>query len=160
VLEHGSVASAVNQFKMTNSATGNAPKLETTGGDSDIDMEIEAKGDGKLKPKSGTLQAPIEHTPSGGGTATLDLADGNWHRITMPSGNITVALTNAEDGDKFFVEIVQDATGSRTVTWFSNISWDGGSAPTLSTTGNKVDVFAFKRTSSTKYLGFVVGQGH
>lgn len=97
------------------------------------------------------------YTPSGGGTATLDLSLGNEHRITMPAGNITIALSNDTNSQRFVVSITQDSVGSRTVTWFTTIKWAGGSAPTLTTMGNKRDTFGFIRTGLGTYDGFVVG---
>ena len=76
----------------------------------------------------------------------------------MPAGNITITVSNATAGEKFLVSITQDAVGSRTVTWFSTISWVGGSAPTLTTTASKTDVFGFIATGTTTFQGFVVGQ--
>lgn len=98
------------------------------------------------------------YTPAGAGTATLDLSLANEHRITMPAGNITIALSNDTNAQKFIVSITQDSGGSRTVTWFTTIKWAGGSAPTLTTTANKRDTFGFIRSGSGTYDGFVVGQ--
>ena len=56
------------------------------------------------------------------------------------------------------LRLLQDGTGSRTVTWFSTIKWAGGSAPTLTTTASKADVFGFLCTATDAYDGFVVGQ--
>ena len=42
-------SSAVNQFDITNAATGNAPSLSATGGDSNIDVAIVPKGTGETK---------------------------------------------------------------------------------------------------------------
>lgn len=98
------------------------------------------------------------YTPSASGTATLDLSLSNQHYITMPAGNITIALSNDTNNQIFYVTITQDGTGSRTVTWFSTIKWAGGSTPTLTTTGNKRDAFIFVRTGSGTYDGFIVGQ--
>lgn len=97
------------------------------------------------------------YTPSAAGTATLDLSLANEHRITMPAGNITIALSNDTNAQKFVVSILQDSGGSRTVTWFSTIRWAGGSAPTLTTTASKRDTFGFIRTGSGTYDGFVIG---
>lgn len=102
-------------------------------------------------------QAFQTYTPAGAGTATLDLSLGNHHRITMPAGNITIALVNATVGEKFLIDITQDSVGSRTVTWFTTIKWAGGAAPTLTTTANKRDTFGFIVTGSGTYDGFVVG---
>jgi len=96
------------------------------------------------------------YTPGVGATATLDCAADNRHSITMPAGNITIALSNITVGQIIIVEITQDGTGSRTVTWFSTIRWAGGSAPTLTTTGSKRDVFGFICTGSGTYDGYVI----
>lgn len=107
---------------------------------------------------TGVYQPFQSYTPSAAATATLDLALGNHHRITMPAGNITIALSHDTVGQKFIVDITQDATGSRTVTWFSTIRWAGGSAPTLTTTASKRDSLGFIVTGSGTYDGFVIGQ--
>ena len=41
-------ASAVNQLDITNAATGNAPEISATGGDTNIDLKLTPKGSGKL----------------------------------------------------------------------------------------------------------------
>jgi hypothetical protein len=100
------------------------------------------------------------YSPAGGATATLDLTKGPLHFITMPAGNITIALSGDSTGQPFIIRILQDGGGSRTVTWFSGIMWTGGSAPTLTTTGSQVDVFGFLvRTGGSAYDGYIVGQG-
>lgn len=50
---------AVNEFQMTNAATGNAPELEVTGGNTDIDMKFQAKGTGAFV-YDGTATAQAE----------------------------------------------------------------------------------------------------
>lgn len=98
------------------------------------------------------------YTPAGGATATLDLSLANQNYITMPAGNITIALSNDTNNQVFLVSITQDAIGSRTVTWFSTIRWATGTVPTLTTTANKRDVFGFIRTGTGTYDGFIIGQ--
>lgn len=98
------------------------------------------------------------YTPAGSGTATLDLSVSNQHDITMPAGNITIAISNGSGSQIFTVSITQDSTGSRTVTWFSTIRWVGGVIPTLTTTPNKRDRFVFVRTGTNTYDGIIVGQ--
>jgi hypothetical protein len=105
-----------------------------------------------------TKPTVTDYTPGAGGTATLTLASGNDHRITMPAGNITIALSGGTVGQKFMIAITQDSGGSRTVSWFSTIRWTDGTAPTLTTTANKRDVFGFIITGSNTYDGFIVGQ--
>lgn len=92
-----------------------------------------------------------------GATVTFDLSLGNIHTVTL-GGNRTLAISNETAGQCFIVELIQDGTGSRTVTWFSTVKWAGGVAPTLSTGANDIDVFGFICTAADTYLGFVVGQ--
>ena len=106
---------------------------------------------------NGSVQGSSSYTPSAGGTATLDLSTANRHVITMPAGNITIALSNVTVGQMFIIEIIQDSVGSRTVTWFTTIKWPGGSAPTLTTTANKKDSIAFVCTSSGNYDAYPQG---
>ena len=96
-------------------------------------------------------------TATDGATVTFDLSQGNLHQVTL-GGNRTLAVSNVSVGQCFIVRLKQDGTGSRTVTWWSGISWAGGSAPTLTTTANKADVFGFVCTGTNTYDGFIVGQ--
>ena len=72
-------------------------------------------------------------------TVTPDFADSNNFTLTLGT-NVTLAnpsnLTAGQSGSLF---LVQDSTGSRTVTWGSYWDWAGGTAPTLTTTANAVD---------------------
>jgi len=93
---------------------------------------------------------------SDGGTVTFDLSSGNKQRVTL-GGNRTLALSNVSAGHVFLIKLTQDGTGSRTVTWFNTISWADGTAPTLTTTLNKSDIFSFVQTGIDTYDGFTVG---
>lgn len=103
------------------------------------------------------IQKVTSYTPAAAATATLDLTTGGIHAITMPAGNITIAISNEAVGQCFMIEITQDGVGSRTVTWFTTIKWAGGSAPTLTTTASKRDIFGFRVAGTDTYDGFIVG---
>lgn len=92
-----------------------------------------------------------------GATITFDVSLGALQRVTLGANRI-LAISNDADAQAFVLRIKQDATGSRTVTWFAGISWAGGSVPTLTTTINKADTFLFLRTGTNTYDGFIVGQ--
>lgn len=128
---------------------------KTTNGD----LTLAGNGTGKVKASS-IYGAITTATPDASATATLNLATSNKHNITMPAGNITIALSNAAVGQVFTIRILQDDTGSRTVTWPAayTISWAGGSAPTLTTTANKADMFIFVVTGASTLDAFIVGQ--
>lgn len=96
-------------------------------------------------------------TATDGATVTFDLSLSNKQLVVL-GGNRTLALSNVLSGHTFVLKLTQDGTGSRTVTWFSGISWVGGIAPTLTTTLNKSDVFGFMQTGTGAYDGYIVGQ--
>lgn len=104
---------------------------------------------------TGAYEAWVDESDAA--TITFDLDAGNKQKVTL-GDNRTLALSNVQDGHVFLLRLLQDGTGSRTVTWFSTIKWAGGSAPDLTTTADKADVFGFIQTSSGNYDGFVVGQ--
>jgi hypothetical protein len=98
-------------------------------------------------------------TATDGATVTFDLGNGGYrkHKVTL-GGARTLAISNGIVGQVFIIDLIQDATGSRTVTWFSTIKWAGGTVPTLTTTANKIDSFGFIVTSAGNYQGYVIGQ--
>jgi hypothetical protein len=105
---------------------------------------------------AGTLQ-----TATDGATITFALSSNlndKWQ--TTLGGNRTLALSGGFTGQVFTLLINQDATGTRTVTWFSTIRWAGGTAPTLTTTASKSDLFVFECIGSGSYLGSVAGQNY
>lgn len=106
------------------------------------------------------IQAIIDdkrvYTASDGTTVTFDQDNGAIQKVQL-GGNRTLALSNVESNSIIFVILQQDATGSRTVTWFSGIKWDDGVTPTLTTTANKYDAFAFIQLSVGSYLGMTMG---
>lgn len=91
-------------------------------------------------------------------TITFNMDAGNIHTVTL-GGNRTLALSNVDVGQCFIIRLVQDATGSRTVTWWTDINWQDNTAPTLTTTASRTDVFGFLCSSSGNYDGFIIGQG-
>ena len=96
-------------------------------------------------------------TDTDGATITFDKNSGDFHRVVL-GGNRTLALSNMSAGDKIVIDLVQDGTGTRTVTWFTTIKWTGWTVPTLTTTINKIDTFGFICTSAGNYQGYVIGQ--
>ncbi len=105
-----------------------------------------------------TIAGSAIPTVNVGGTTTCDLSAANIQHIVMGAGNTTIALSNVAVGQLFMIDITQDATGSRTVTWFSTIRWAGSSTPTLTTTASKRDAFGFLCTGSGTYDGYIIGQ--
>lgn len=97
-------------------------------------------------------------TDTDGATITFDKNVSDFHTVTL-AGNRTLAVSNMAAGDRITLVLVQDATGSRTISsWFTTIKWAGGSAPTLTATANKADIVSFLCTSAGNYYGVVIAQ--
>jgi len=103
------------------------------------------------------IKTIIETEPDGA-TITFNMNDSNTHMATL-GGNRTIAVENAASGQKFMMRLKQDGTGSRTVTWFSDIAWENGAAPTLSSVAGHADWFGFVCTSGGYYDGAIIMSG-
>lgn len=90
-------------------------------------------------------------------STSIDVNSSLQHDLTL-SSNPTISVANAINGDIFAINLIQDATGSRGVTWFAGIKWEDGTVPTLTTAANKTDSFIFRCTGTGAYLGYVLGQ--
>jgi len=113
VLKNLYVASAVNEIQISNAATGLAPSFTATGGDTNIDLALIGKGTGKVK--APTIYGAIT-TGTDGATVTFDCSVTNRHEVIL-GGNRILALSNTSTGQLIILDLIQDATGSRTVTW-------------------------------------------
>jgi hypothetical protein len=88
-------------------------------------------------------------TLTDGATITPDFATNNNFTVTL-GGNRTMANpSNLQAGQSGSIFIVQDATGSRTLSWGSYWDFVGGTAPTLTTTANAVDRVDYVVRSTT-----------
>lgn len=95
-------------------------------------------------------------TNSGSGAQTIDFNSSTSavvaRQFTASGGNATLTFSNApKAGTLVIITIIQDGTGSRTITWPASVKWSGGTAPTLTTTASKRDVFAFMYDGSNYY---------
>lgn len=86
-----------------------------------------------------------------GASATIDYTTGNKQKITL-TDNATLSFTAPGGACNLILKLVQDGTGSRTVTWPAAVIWPGGSAPTLTTTAGATDMISFYY-DGTNYLG-------
>lgn len=90
---------------------------------------------------------------SSGTADTIDWGTGNFQVSTL-TDNVTYTFTAPSGVSRLTLFIVQDATGSRTVTWPGTVEWAGGSAPTLTGTANSIDAVTFVWTGTVYYGTF------
>ena len=115
-------SSAVNQFDVTNAATGNAPSISATGGDSNIDIALIPKGTGETKVGTGSADATI--TSSGAHNLILDTNSGT------NSGTITIT-----DGANGNIDLTPNGTGDVTLQADTVQIGDNNADATLTTQG-------------------------
>jgi len=120
-------ASAVNQIDVTNAATGNAPSVTATGGDSNVDLSVAAKGTGRVTLGAAKIQQTAEKvtTEATAATGTINydvLTQAVWNFTTNASGNWTLNIRG--DGSTA-LNAIMDAGESLTV---SHVVKQGGTA--------------------------------
>lgn len=80
-----------------------------------------------------------------GVTLTVDWAYGPTQKILLTSASTTLNFLNGRPGQSYVLEVQQDSTGSRAITTYdSKVYWPADTAPTLTTTANKVDLLGFE----------------
>jgi hypothetical protein len=95
------------------------------------------------------------------GTLTLNLENGNVFDVALNANITTLTISNppaSGTAGSFTLNLTADGT-ARTVTWGSSVKWPYNTAPTLTSTNGKVDVFVFYTlTGGTTWFAFVAGQ--
>mgnify|MGYP005993959577 CR=1 FL=1 len=157
-------ATAVNEFTVANAATGNAPEISATGGDTNIDLNLTPKGVGRATFNGqGKIQSVAEKVTSSAtaatGTLTYDVltqavlnytsnAAGNWtlnirgdgsnslNSIMDTGESITIAHLVPQGGSAYYNSAVQiDGSGVTP-------EWQGGAAPTEGN-ASSIDVYTY-----------------
>ena len=111
-------------------------------------------GNGRVTTK-GTIGEVI--TVSYASTITLDFRTANNFSTTL-TGNVTFANpSNLAAGQSGILFVLQDGTGGRTAAFGSYWDFSDGTAPTLSTGVNAVDMIAWVARSANKISAQFIG---
>jgi hypothetical protein len=163
LLKFVETGSAVNELTITNSTTGNAPELSATGDDTNVDLQLSAKGIGRVVLGAGAIQQITEKitntATSATGTVNYDVitqavlnytsdATGNWtlnirgdgsnslNSIMDTGESLTIAHIVSQGGTAYYNSAVQVDGSSVTP------KWQGGSAPSGGNT-DSLDVYTY-----------------
>jgi hypothetical protein len=93
-------------------------------------------------------------TLTDGATITWDTSLGRVATVTLGGNRTMAAPTNLRVG-MYILHVLQDATGSRTVTWNSVFKWPAGVAPTLTTTASARDLMSFVSDGTNLYGTYI-----
>ena len=91
-------------------------------------------------------------TANASGSTTLDF-DTYQNFVLTATGNVTLANPSTESaGQSGIIVLIQDGTGSRTLSTGSDFEWPAGSAGTISTAASAVDVIPYFVDASNSIL--------
>tara|TARA_B100000519_G_scaffold179828_1_gene170947 strand:+ start:308 stop:2719 length:2412 start_codon:yes stop_codon:yes gene_type:complete len=170
-------SSAVNQFDVTNAATGNAPKLSATGGDSNIDLEIEAKGTGHVTVRgnsnSGAIQFNCEANTHGQILKAQPHSAGVTNEMLLPDGSnstlVSLVATQTLTNKTLTTPVIAEIDSGSTITLDATtdiildadgadiIFKDGGTS--IATFTNSSTDFIIESATSDKDIIFKVNDG-
>jgi hypothetical protein len=96
----------------------------------------------------------LNQTLTDGATINWNTALGQIATVTLGGNRTMAAPTNLKVGT-YILNVIQDGTGSRTITWNSVFKWTAGVAPPLTTAANSRDVFSFFSDGTNLYGSFL-----
>jgi hypothetical protein len=87
-------------------------------------------------------------------TINWNTANGIIATVTLGGNRTMAAPTNLRVGT-YILHVIQDGSGSRTLTWNSVFKWTAATAPTLTTTAGRRDIFSFICDGTNLYGSFL-----
>jgi hypothetical protein len=113
-----------------------------------LTMDMSAAG----KSVFGAAAVGATQTANATGSTTLDF-DTYSNFVLTATGNVTLANPSTESaGQTGIIVLIQDGTGSRTLSTGSDFEWPAGTAGTISTAANAVDVIPYVVDGSNSIL--------
>jgi hypothetical protein len=132
-------SSAVNEFTIANAATSAGPTLSSTGGDSNIDINITPKGTGDVVLAADTVKvgdsgAAATLTSNGAGALTVTTGGATDLVLSTNSGTDsgTITITDAANND---ITIAPNGTGDVVLSADTTKVGDSGAAAVLTSNG-------------------------
>jgi hypothetical protein len=141
LLKFSETASAVNEFTITNAATGNNPVLSATGGDTNVGLEFTAKGTGTIKFNDLAYIPQQALTSSSNAVAWDAQAKPNAFHLTTENTTFS-APTNNTEGSFICLEI--NYNGSHTIAFNTVFEFAASTAPTFTSADGKTDILVFR----------------
>ena len=118
-------------------------------------MPVSAAGADTLTNKTLTNPAYTDQTLADGATINWDMNLGSIANVTLGGNRTMAAPTNLKKG-VYVLHVLQDGTGSRTITWNAVFKWPFAVAPVLSTGINKRDILSFVCDGTNLYGSYML----
>ena len=139
LLKFSETGSAVNEFTIANAAAGNGPKLSASGTESNVDINIEAKGSGDVVLAADTVSvgdSGAAATLRSNGAGTLTVTTGGATDLILSTNNGTtsgtITITDAANGA---INLTPNGTGNVQLYADEVTIGDSGATATLSSNG-------------------------
>ena len=91
-------------------------------------------------------------------TTLTDAANISWDaesnqvaKVTLTANRTLDNPTNMKDGATYILRVIQDAGGTNTLAYGTAYLWPGGTAPTLTATGDAIDIITFVCDGTNMY---------
>ena len=130
--------------------TGNGYGGYFSGGAAAIYASGNVLSTGQIVPNSDAYASPT------GTTVTINWNGGNFQTLNLngASGTVAISFSNGQIGASYCLKIIQGNTTPRNVSW-TNVKWPSGTAPTISTILQAVDIISFVTDGTIYYGGFL-----
>jgi hypothetical protein len=97
------------------------------------------------------------YTANSSTAITLNITTNGTDQVITLTGTATITMPTAVAGKSFLLKL-RTGAGGYTVTW-STVKWPSGTAPTLTSTASRMDIFSFF-SDGTNWYGCTVGQNY
>jgi len=164
-----SVAGKTGAVTLTPSDAGAEPanaNIQSHIGSSANPHGVTASQAGAIPNSGGLATALAEAVNNIGNTIasqSIDFNLGHLHIMTLAVANTSLTFTNlpvSGQSGSITLEIHQDATGNRLITWPAIVKWASGTAPALSSAASSIDIITlYTSDAGTTWYGFVSGLG-
>lgn len=85
-----------------------------------------------------------------GSTETIDWTDGDRQYLTLDE-NITITFSNPKEGQVLTLYMLQDGSGTNTITFADSITWASNTTPTWTTTASKMNIAVISYVGAAYY---------
>jgi hypothetical protein len=89
-------------------------------------------------------------------TITPDFSSNNYFTVTLGGNRVLANATNTVIGQSGVIYVIQDITGSRTLSFGSSYKFTDNTPPTLTTTANAVDAIVYAVRTANSYVCQVI----
>ena len=159
------VTSTATELNILDGVTATTAELNyldlTTLGSTAASKVVSADANGVVRFTKGIVEEVVDVTSSISSNAVaLDLQASTNFIVDLNGVSSALTLTfsnDPPDAGIFTVKVIQGSS-AKTITWQGDVDWPGGTAPTLSSSNDAVDIFVFLTVDGgTNFYGFTAG---